>query len=77
MKNLKFSLWGQMLLMAKTHLTTGFLFMILFLFTMSMEGPAYNVIFGTCGLLGYFLTIYQNASSAYFDDKKTDFLQFQ
>lgn len=71
MKKLKFSLIGQMLLLAKSHLSTGLVFMILFLFTVSMYGPAYNVIFGTCGFLGYFLTIYQSANNAYLDDKKT------
>lgn len=71
MKKLKFSVPGQMFLMAKTHLTTAFLFMLLFLFTMSMQGKAREIIFGICGLLGYFLSIYSSAGTAYLDDKKT------
>ncbi len=71
MKKLKFSVPGQMLLMAKTHLTTAFLFLLLFLLTISMAGKARDIIFGICGLIGYFLSIYSAASTAYLDDKKT------
>ena len=71
MKKLKFSVPGQMLLMTKTHLTTAFLFILLFLFTISMQGKARDIIFGVCGTLGYFLSIYSTAGTAYLDDKKT------
>ena len=71
MKNLKFSVPGQMLLMAKTHLTTSFLFMILFLLTLSMAGKTRDIVFGLFGTIGYFLSIYSAAGSAYLDDKKS------
>lgn len=71
MKNLKFSVPGQMLLMSKAHLSTAFLFLLFFLFTMSMAGTAKDIIFGVCGIVGYFLSIYSTAGSAYNDDKKT------
>ena len=71
MKNLKYSVSGQMLLMAKTHLSTAFLFMVLFLITISMAGKVRDIIFGICGSLGYFSSIYSAADAAYFDDKKS------
>lgn len=71
MKNLKYSMCGQMLLMVKTHFTTAVLFMILFLVTTSMRNDFGNAVFATCGTLGYFLSIYSAAANAYTDDKKT------
>ena len=71
MKNLKFSVPGQMLLMAKAHLSTAFLFLVLFLLTMSMAGKIRDIIFGICGIIGYFLSIYSAAGTAHNDDKKT------
>ena len=71
MKNLKFSVHGQMLLMVKAHFAIALLFLVLFLLTMSMTAGTKDIIFGICGMVGYFLSIYSFAETAYLDDKKT------
>ena len=71
MNKLKYSLWGQMLLMVKTHLTTAILFMILFLATTSLRNDFGNIVFGVFGTLGYFLSIYSQAAASLTDDKRT------
>lgn len=60
-----------MLLMVKTHFSTACLFMILFIITTSMRNDFGNIIFGICGTLGYFLSIYSAASTFLTDDKRT------
>lgn len=69
MNKLKFSVPGQMLLMLRTHFTTAIIFMVLFLMTTSMRGSFGNMVFGVIGLLGYFLSIYSSAASAFINDK--------
>ena len=71
MHNLKYSISGQMLLMIKNHFSAAVVFMILFLMTTSMRGDLGDKIFGVCGFLGYFLTIYAYSGSAFQDDKRT------
>ena len=71
MKKLKYSVKGQMLLMAKAHLETAILFMILFLFTIRMRQGVGNVIFGIVGILGYFLAIYSAAGTAHTNDERS------
>lgn len=69
MNKLKFSVPGQMLLMVRTHFTTAVVFMLLFLFTASMQVGIGNLIFGIIGIIGYFLSIYSAAGSSYLCDK--------
>ncbi len=71
MKNLKYSIKGQMLLITKAHLRTALLFMILFLFTFSMNSKTKDVIFAIFGTLGYFLSMYSAGNNAYLNDKKS------
>lgn len=71
MKNLKYSVPGQMLLMIKSHFTVSVLFMVFFIMTVSMQSSFINTLFGILGLLGYFLSIYSYSGSAHRDDKRT------
>jgi len=71
MKNLKYSIPGQMLLMIKNHFTVSVVFMILFLMTTPMQNTISNMIFGIVGYIGYFLSIYAFSESALRDDKRT------
>lgn len=70
MKNLKYSIPGQMLLMIKNHFSTSVVFMILFLMTVSMRVGFVDTLFGIIGFIGYFLTIYAYSASAHRDDKR-------
>ena len=68
MKNLKYSVPGQMLLMIKEHATTSIVFMILFLMTASIRNEFGDLLYGIFGVLGYFLSIYSLASTTYKND---------
>lgn len=71
MKNLRYSIMGQMLLMVKAHLEIALIFMIFFLFTIRMLEGIGNIIFGIVGTLGYFLAIYSAAGTAHTNDKRS------
>lgn len=69
MNKLKFSVFGQMLLMVKSHFTTAVLFMIIFLLMTSMMQGIGGIIFGILGVIGYFLTIYSAAVASQKSDR--------
>lgn len=71
MNKLKYSVFGQMLLMIKNHFTVAVVFMILFLMITPMRNSFGNMVFGILGVLGYFLSIYAYSGTAFRDDKRS------